>query len=119
MQDLTCSMSEGARTDQWEPWGSNPLGRPGPELSVQTYATVFFVLVFGKNDKSNISSADANVLARRDDDLKAWSERRHGEWLRRSQPSSMGRPNRSSSPGTGIALRLRARFVGLASERTR
>jgi hypothetical protein len=24
-------MPERARTDQWEPWGSNPLGRPGPE----------------------------------------------------------------------------------------
>ena len=24
-------MPERARTDLWEPWGSNPLGPPGPE----------------------------------------------------------------------------------------
>ena len=28
-------MSERARTDAWEPQGSNPLGPPGPELGVR------------------------------------------------------------------------------------
>jgi hypothetical protein len=29
---MTSRMHESARTDLWEPWGSNPPGRPGPEL---------------------------------------------------------------------------------------
>src|SRR5271157_2074030 len=31
---MTSRMPERARTDQWEPHGSNPLGPPGPELSL-------------------------------------------------------------------------------------
>jgi len=29
---MTSRMRESARTDPWEPQGSNPLGPPGPEL---------------------------------------------------------------------------------------
>src|SRR5271157_4664660 len=32
--DVTSRMPERARTDLWEPQGSNPLGPPGPEPSV-------------------------------------------------------------------------------------
>ena len=38
---MTSRMPERARTDPWEPQGSNPLGRPGPELS--------------KDDKGNVA----------------------------------------------------------------
>jgi hypothetical protein len=51
-------------------------------LYVQAYATVFLVLVFGKNDKANISRADANALAKRAGDLTVWVKKRHEEWLR-------------------------------------
>ena len=30
---MTSRMHESARTDLWEPWGSNPPGRPGPRNS--------------------------------------------------------------------------------------
>jgi hypothetical protein len=53
---------------------------------VQAYATVFFVLVFGKSDKENISKADTNALAKRAGALKAWVKERHNEWLRRTKP---------------------------------
>jgi hypothetical protein len=54
-------------------------------LYVQAYATVFFVLVFGKSDKKNISKADTKALAKRAGGLKAWAKERHDEWLRRIQ----------------------------------
>jgi hypothetical protein len=54
-------------------------------LYVQAYATVFFILVFGKGDKENISKADTNALAKRAGGLKAWAKERHEEWLRRIQ----------------------------------
>ena len=54
-------------------------------LYVQAYATVFLILVFGKNDKANISKADANALAKRAGDLKAWLQKRHAEWLRKTE----------------------------------
>ena len=53
-------------------------------LYVQAYATVFLVLVFGKNDKANISKSDANALAKRAGDLKVWVKKRHEEWLRKT-----------------------------------
>jgi hypothetical protein len=31
---MTSRMPERARTDPREPWGSNPLGPPGPELPI-------------------------------------------------------------------------------------
>jgi hypothetical protein len=54
-------------------------------LYVQAYATVFLVMVFGKNDKADISMADRNALAKRAGALKAWAKARHEEWLRRIQ----------------------------------
>ena len=53
-------------------------------LYVQAYATVFLVLVFGKNEKANISRADANALAKRAGDLRAWVKKRHEEWRRKT-----------------------------------
>ena len=51
-------------------------------LYMQAYATVCLVLVFGKNEKANISKADTNALAKRAVGLKAWAKARHEEWLR-------------------------------------
>ena len=55
-------------------------------LYVQAYATVFLVLVFGKNDRANISKADANARQNCAGDLKAWLQKRHAEWLRKTEP---------------------------------
>lgn len=54
-------------------------------LFIQAHATVCSVLVFGKNEKANISKADKNALAKRAVGLKAWAKARHEEWLRRIQ----------------------------------
>jgi hypothetical protein len=52
---------------------------------MQPYATVCLVLVYGKNEKANISKADRNALAKRAIGLKAWAKARHEEWLRQIQ----------------------------------
>ncbi len=49
---------------------------------MQAFATVCLVLVYGKNEKANITKADRNALAKRAIGLKAWAKARHEEWLR-------------------------------------
>jgi hypothetical protein len=52
---------------------------------MQAYATVCLILVFGKNERANISKADANAPAKRAVGLKAWAKARHEQWLRQIQ----------------------------------
>ena len=56
-------------------------------LYIQVHATVLLVGVFGKNEKADISKADANGLARIAVGLKAWAKARHEEWLRQTEKS--------------------------------
>ena len=49
-------MHDSARTDLWEPWGSNPPGRPGPLVSVMPCLTPL------NRDRSLPSSVRGPVL---------------------------------------------------------
>ncbi len=77
--------SGGFRKIRWSREESNK-GKSGSYrvlyLYMQAYATVCFVLVFGKSDKANITKADTNALAKCAGGLKAWAKARHEEWLR-------------------------------------
>lgn len=77
--------SGGFRKLRWRREGSTK-GKSGSYrvlyLYVQAYATVFLVLLYGENDKANITQADTNALATRAGALKAWAKERHQQWLR-------------------------------------
>jgi hypothetical protein len=49
-------------------------------LYLEAYGTVFFVVLFGKGDRANISKADANELAKRAAGLKLWAKERYDQW---------------------------------------
>jgi hypothetical protein len=60
-------------------------------LYLEAYGTIFFVILFDKRDKDNITQAEANALAKYALILKEEEKRRHDAWRRQIEK----RPRRS------------------------